>query len=244
MVEHAHLDRHFSKLRERHVLSAEEEAGIRGCVQEVRSYRRNQVFIRRGQLLGESTLLLDGIACRYKDLRNGKRQISELHFGGDFVDLHSYTLKRLDHELMTLTRCEVAIVPHVKLDALFAAQPRLAKLYWFQTMVDAAVHREWELSLGQRSGVERLAQLFCELHLRLQVVGLADPNGYKLPLTQTDLADCTGLTVVHTNRCLRELRERGLVLLNSGKVIFEDLEALRCLADFNPDYLYLGPQPG
>lgn len=243
-AQHPRFDLHFKKLRERHAISAEEEIAIRACVSEVKKYHSDHVFIRRGERLEASTLLLNGIVCRFRDLRNGKRQISELHFAGDFVDLHSYTLKQLDHDIMSLTPCEVALVPHAKLDALFAAHPRIGKIYWYHTMVDAATHREWEVSLGQRSGVARLAHLLCEVRLRLGVVGLADDAGYALPLTQTDLAECLGMTVVHTNRCLRELREHGLVTFNGGEVTLKNLAGLKHLADFEPDYLYLGPQPG
>jgi CRP-like cAMP-binding protein len=185
-------------------------------------------------------MLLDGIACRYKDLRSGKRQISEIHVAGDFVDLHSYTLKRLDHNIMSLTRCEVTMVPHERIQEIVEAFPNLAWVYWFATTLDAAIHREWELSLGQRSGVARLAHFFCELHTRLEVVGLAQGPSFPLAISQSELGECIGLTVVHTNRCLKELRERGLVTFQQGVVAISDAEGLKQLGEFDPAYLYLG----
>ena len=114
---------------------------------------------------------------------------------------------------------------------------------WFSTNVDAAIHREWEVSLGRRSAVQRAAHLFCELHVRLGVVGLAEDNGYPLALSQAELAECLGLTPVHVNRVLRDLRERGLVEFRNGRVAFQDLPGLKKLAEFDPGYLYLDPLP-
>ena len=184
-------------------------------------------------------LLLDGLVCRYKDLRNGQRQITELHVPGDFADLHSFTLKRLDHNLLTLTPCRIAIVPHERLKAITEQHPHLTRLYWFGTNVDAAIHREWEVSLGRRTAISRLAHLFCELRVRLGLVGRADEEGYELSLTQADLAECLGLTPVHVNRTLKELRERRLVEFRGERVKILDRLGLERVAEFNPSYLYL-----
>jgi CRP-like cAMP-binding protein len=189
--------------------------------------------------LTHSTLLLDGIACRYKDLRNGQRQITELHVAGDFADLHSFTLKRLDHAVMTLTPCRVATVPHVRLTEITQRFPHLTRLYWFATNLDAAIHREWELSLGRRTARAKLAALFCELFVRLEIVGLTRELSYTLPLTQTDLGDCTGLTNVHVNRTLKDLRTSGLVTFQEGRVSILDWDGLVHAGEFDPAYLYL-----
>jgi CRP-like cAMP-binding protein len=181
--------------------------------------------------------------CRYKDLKDGQRQVTELHVAGDFADLHSFTLKRLDHSVMTLTPCRVGIVPHEKLHRITEQHPHLTRVYWFATNLDAAIHREWELSLGRRSAISRVAHLLCELEVRLGLVGLAQGSGYDLDLTQTDLAECLGLTSVHVNRTLRELREQGLVQFRSGRVEIYDLPGLRRIAEFDPAYLYLERRP-
>lgn len=237
------IERHLTKLRARDELSAEEEVAIRDAVSEIRDYPADRTFIRAGELLDHSSLLLDGIASRHKDLRDGQRQITELHVAGDFTDLHSFTLKRLDHHVMALTPCAVAIVPHEKLREITERYPHLTRVYWFATNLDAAIHREWELSLGRRNAISRLAHLLCELRVRLGLVGLADDSGYELPLTQEDLADCLGLTSVHINRTLRELREQDMVVVRSGRVDISDLRALERIAEFNPTYLYLERRP-
>jgi CRP-like cAMP-binding protein len=233
------IDKHLMKLRARDDITAEEEQAIRDAVSEVKDYPADRTFIRAGEVLSHSTLLLDGLICRYKDLRDGQRQITELHVAGDFADLHSFTLKRLDHQLMTLTPARVALVPHEKLKAITREHPHLTRVYWFLTNLDAAIHREWELSLGRRSAISRVANLFCELQVRLGLVGLVEGTDYDLDLTQTDLAECLGLTSVHVNRTLKELRERELVEFRAGRVKIVDFEGLARIAEFDPAYLYL-----
>ena len=235
------IERHLMKLRARSPVSAEEEKAIRDAVAEINSYPSDQTVIRAGVRLSVSMLLLDGLMCRYKDLSEGQRQITELHVAGDFVDLHSFTLKRLDHNVMTLTPCRIAIVPHANLERITEQFPHLTRLYWFTTNMDAAIHREWEVSLGRRLAVARIAALFCELRVRLGVVGMTDGHSYRLPLTQTDLAECVGLTPIHVNRTLKELRGRGLVEFRSGRVDILNWEGLAQIAEFDPAYLYLEP---
>jgi CRP-like cAMP-binding protein len=233
------IEAHMLKLRARDEVSAEEEQAIRGAIADVKVIPADKTVIRAGEEVNVSVLLLDGLLCRYKDLRDGSRQISELHVAGDFADLHGFTLKRLDHSVMTLTPCRIALVPHERIAAITTKHPHLGRLWWFTTNVDAAIHREWVLSLGRRSALARVAHLFCELRVRLEIVGLADPTGYNLPLTQTDLAECLGLTSVHVNRVLKQLREGGLVEFRSQRVSILDRRGLERAAEFDPAYLYL-----
>lgn len=237
------IDFFLMKLRVRDDISPDEEEAIRAIFTDVREVPSDKTLIRAGHELDFSTLLLDGLLCRYKDLRDGSRQISELHVAGDFADLHSFSLKHLDHSVMALTRCRVAIAPHDRIQAAIRAHPHLGRMFWFMTNLDAAIHREWVLSLGRRSALSRTAHLFCELRLRLGVVGLADEASYALKLTQIDLAECLGLTSVHVNRVLKELRERGLVEFRSGRVAIGDLAGLEQVAEFDPAYLYLERRP-
>jgi len=233
------IEKHLMKLRARDDISAAEEAALRDAVGDVVHYPADHTFITPGQELSCSTLLLDGILCRYKDLSDGQRQITELHVAGDFADLHSFTLKHLDHSVMALTPARVVQVPHEKLKGITEEHPHLARVLWFSTNLDAAIHREWEVSLGRRNALQRTAHLFCELQVRLGLVGLASEKGFELPITQVELAECLGLTSVHVNRVLKELRERGLVEFRGGRVTISDLAALRRAAEFDPAFLYL-----
>ncbi len=237
------IDRHVARIRARHMLSDDEEQAIRATIGPARDVAAHSSFIEADARLDHSTLILDGIAARYKDLRDGQRQVTALHVPGDFADLHSFTLKRLDHALMALTPCRIAMVEHARIAALIQRFPRIGRLYWFSTNLDASMHREWVLSMGVRDALARIAHLFCELQVRLNLVGLGDANGYALHLSQTDLAECRGLTPVHVNRSLRRLRELGVVTFRAGRVEITDAAALRTIAEFDPDYLYLDPDP-
>jgi CRP-like cAMP-binding protein len=233
------IDKHLMKLRARDDISPEEEQALRDAMGEMIRYPADHTFITPGQELNCSTLVLDGIIARYKDLSDGQRQITELHVAGDFADLHSFTLKHLDHSIMTLTPAKIVQVPHEKLKGITERHPHLVRVLWFSTNLDAAIHREWEVSLGRRNAVQRTAHIFCELQVRLGIVGLANEQGYALTITQVELAECLGLTSVHVNRVLKELRERELVEFRSSRVTITNLAGLRRLAEFDPGYLYL-----
>ena len=234
------IEVHLKKLRTRDDISAEEERAVRGLVSEVVEVGADRTFIRHGQELNQSTLLLKGWMARAKDLPSGQRQLAEIHVAGDFVDLHSFTLKRLDHDVITMTSCRVALVPHERLKALTESYPHLARVYWFMTNMDAAIHREWTLSLGRRTAISRMAHFFSELNVRLGIVGLADHNSYDFPMTQIELGEGLGLTSVHVNRTLQELRRMQLIELENRRLTILDLDGLHGVADFDPAYLYLG----
>jgi CRP-like cAMP-binding protein len=231
------------KLRARDDLSDAEEQALRDAVTETREVRAGRVIVRNGTQVEQSTLLLDGLVARFKDLANGERQIQELHIFGDFVDLHGFLLKRLDHNVGALSNCRIAIVPHDKLKRITEQLPHLARMLWFSTMLDAAVQRETILSVGRRSAAARIGHLMCELAIRLQIVGVGDGRCFPLPLKQSDLADATGLTSVHVNRMLKQLRDEGMLTFQKGEAVIHDWQRLVRLAEFDPAYLHLERQP-
>jgi CRP-like cAMP-binding protein len=237
------IDALLMKLRKRDVVSPDEERTLRETILDPEDVPARKTIISRGKLLNRSVLLLDGLMCRYKDLPSGQRQITALHIPGDFLDLHGFALKYLDHDVMSLAPSRIAFAAHDKLTAITETHPHLTRLLWFSTNLDAAIHREWELSLGQRTGAERAGHLFCEMYARLEIVGLVDGTTFRMPMNQTELGECLGLTVVHTNRVLRELREAGFVRFMRGDVTIQDLAGLKSFADFDPAYLYLDSMP-
>ncbi|MGN7999800.1 Crp/Fnr family transcriptional regulator [Sphingomonas sp. 22176] len=237
------IERHLLKLRLRDTIDAAEAAALQGTIVDTVTHPAGRTIVRAGEELNYSTLLLDGLIGRYKDLKNGQRQITHVHVAGDFADLHGFTLKRLDHSLLALTPCTIARASHTRLREITETLPHLTRIMWFSTNVDAAIHREWEVSLGRRSAIQRAAHFFCELHVRLGAVGLAEEDGYRLAISQAELAECLGLTPVHVNRVLRELRERTLMEFRNGRVAFQDLPGLKRLAEFDPGYLYLDRHP-
>ena len=237
------VERLLRKLRQRDDIPPDEEEALRSIVGPPRFYAARKILIAENEPLERSALLADGLLGRFKDMRDGQQQISEIHVAGDFADLHSFTLKRLDHGIIALTDSMVSWVTHASLREVIEQFPHLGRMLWFVTNLDAAIHRAWTVSLGRRDAVERLAHLLCELQVRLEIVGLADPTGYPLALTQSDLANCLGLTSVHVNRVLRDLRERGLVTFRGGHVTIANPAGLRELAEFSPDYLFLEKRP-
>jgi CRP-like cAMP-binding protein len=233
------IDAHFRNLRRRNTISPNEEAAIRTGLSEIVAIPADRTIIRAEEELSVSTLLVEGLMCRYKDLKDGQRQISALHIPGDFVDLHSFTLQRLDHNVMALTPCRIVTMPHARLTEITERFPHLTRVYWFLTSLDGSIQREWMLSLGRRTALQRLAVLLCELFIRMEIVGLTDGHSFPLHLTQVDLAECAGLTSVHVNRTLRELRERGLVDISGRRVNILDMAGLQEVGEFSPNYLYL-----
>jgi CRP-like cAMP-binding protein len=231
----------LKKLRRRVEISSEEEQVIRDSVAETRRTSADEIVVRAGEELNSSLLLIEGWLARSKDLAGGERQVTQLHVAGDFADLHGFTLKRLDHDVATLADSRLAVMPHERLREVTNRYPRLARVFWFSTNIDAAIQRELALSLGQRSAMSRMAHLFCELYERLDVVGRTSHDGYEFPLTQRELSECLGLTVVHANRTLQELRRRGLIELENRRLTIRDRRGLEGLAEFDPSYLYLDP---
>jgi CRP-like cAMP-binding protein len=230
---------HLKRLRKRAEISAEEERAIRSAAGETRRFPSDEAVVRAGEEQHSSFILVEGWMARSKDLQSGERQMTELHVPGDFPDLHSFTLKCLDHDIMTLTECTVVMMPHDRLRDITERYPRLGRVYWLCTNVDAAAHRELALSLGQRSAISRMAHLFCELYDRLEVIGRTNGDGYEFPLTQRELSEFLGLTVVHANRTLQELRRRGLVECENRQLTILNRRALETVAEFDDSYLFL-----
>ena len=232
----------LDRLSRSDIIDAPEVAALAGMISGTRDYPSRAMITRPRVPLDRSQLLVEGFVARQTELPNGRRQILAIHVPGDFLDLHGLLLKTLDHEVVALSPARLAEAPHTTLREVTAEHPHLARMLWFSTMVDAAIHREWIASLG-RTAASRIAHLLCELQIRLEVVGRADSHEFALPLTQVDLADATALTPVHVNRTLRHLRENGIVDFRSGIVVIGDLNALRRVAGFDPDYLYLRQEP-
>jgi CRP-like cAMP-binding protein len=186
-------------------------------------------------------LVLEGFACRYKLRADGARQIMAYLVPGDACDFDVALLGAMDHSIATLSDCKVVRIAPETIQELLR-RPALAAALRKSVLVDEATTREWLVNVGRRAAVERLAHLFCELHLRLRAVGRADENRFELPLTQPDLADTTGMTSVHVNRSLRELRQKRLIDLRHRQLTILDVPRLKQLAEFKPGYLHLGEQ--
>ncbi|MEL7691727.1 Crp/Fnr family transcriptional regulator [Citromicrobium bathyomarinum] len=229
----------FGRLRQ--TLTLDERRIIENLPEEVAHYGSSSRIVEAGTSCNRSTLLIEGFIIRGLEKRSGegeKRSALSLHVPGDFVDLHCFALKRLDHNVDTVGPAKIAYVPHEKLREVLKEKPHLARLLWSSTLLDAAMHRQWIMKLEQLTTPRRIAHIFAEMWRRLEMVGLARRDGFETPLTQADLADMSGSTAVHANRALRELREKGLAEFRRGQVVSNDRQALEAYADFAADYLY------
>lgn len=224
--------------RRRGELSDAELAALEAAVDAVIEFPARQIVVHRHKRVDNCMLLLDGMMTRYMDGLDGERQLVALHVPGDFVDLHSFPLKQLDHDVGTLTAAKVARFTHATIEALILEFPNLGRQLWFSTLLDAAMHREWIFRLGRLGAAGRVAHLFAETERRLRMVGLSDGKRFSLPLQQSDVASACGITPVHTNRVLRDLREREIVSFSGGVVRILDLAQLHLEAEFDDGYLY------
>jgi CRP-like cAMP-binding protein len=201
-------------------------------------------IVREGERPTQCVLLLEGYACRYKLLDFGKRQILAFHITGDLPDLQSYHLEVMDHSLCTLSPAKVAFLSHQTIDYIITTYPKLAAALWRSTLVDASIFRQWIAGVGRRLAHERIAHLICELVVRHRAVGLAQDFRFNFPVTQAELGDATGLSVVHVNRVVRDLRSMGLISLAGGYVAVRDWARLKKTARFDASYLHVrGGEP-
>ncbi len=196
-------------------------------------------LIREGDPPKSIYMILDGWACRYKQLPDGRRQVVALFIPGDLCDLNIYILKEMDHSVGAISAIKVAEIPRDDFERLMAEHPRITQALFWNELVTVSIQLEWTLNLGQRTAYERISHLFVEMFLRLQAVGGTDGNSCEFPLTQTDIADATGLTAVHVNRTLQDLRRDGLVELHGRVLTIPDMPALKNAALFNDNYLHL-----
>lgn len=210
---------------------------LAALIGEGRAVSAGRVLVEEGSRPQLSMLLLSGFVGRVSILNEGGRQISGLNVPGDFVDLHSLLLKKMDHSLVALTDVVVATISHVDLRLICEARPQLMRALWRETVIDGAINREWLLAQGRMAAAERLAHLFCELYVRLKAVGLAADYRFDLPITQSDAADMLGITPVHVNRSLKTLRKQGLLEWRGGPAVIHDWRTLTQLAQFDLTYL-------
>jgi CRP-like cAMP-binding protein len=226
------------KLRNLAVVRDEELQAFIAMLSVKRSIRRGADIITMGNSSTFSTVLLQGLACRYKIIWNGRRQILTFQYPGDFCDGHSYILPTRDTAVSALTDCSVGIIMHRDIERITAKFPSLGLALWRDTMIEARIFREWNIS--QRPALERIAHMLCEQIVRLEAIGVA---GRAIPLTQVDLADAAGLSTVQMNRTIQDLRELGALMKNSRAIMVSRWDRLVEIAKFDRRYLGMWQAP-
>lgn len=237
------VDLLIRRLQARDTLSSGEHAILYAAAGASERYRAHTTIIREGERQMQSRLVSKGFVARVKMLPDGGRQITGLHIAGDFVDLHSFLLKSLDHDLVALSDVELIAFPHEGLKRITEQAPHLTRMLWLLTIIDAAIHREWLANAGRKSALQQVASLFCEMVIRHRLIGLTGDAAIPFPLTQIDLADACGLSPVHVNRVVQELRETGLVEWRARKLTVLDFDGLAQVAQFDPSFLVLNHEP-
>jgi CRP-like cAMP-binding protein len=225
------------KLAEIVSLSDDETSILNGLQSNPRTIKRHRDVITEGRNYGSLFVVLDGIAIRYRILRDGRRQIINLALPGDVVGVLGTFFENTLYSTKALTDMTISTIPFPRLSSLFQTNPRLIAKMLCSLSCETAVHAEHIVDLGRRSALERIAHFFLELLYRLQAAGMAEESSYWIPLTQELIGDALGLSVPHVNRVLRRLREDNLVVIEDQRVIIKDLDALSELADFEPSYL-------
>jgi CRP-like cAMP-binding protein len=195
-------------------------------------------LIREGTAPRALYLILEGWACHYRTLRDGRRQIVDFAIPGDLCDLNLFILDRMDHSIGAITRLKVAEINREVFHRVITNCPNITTALWWQELVSKSIHREWIVNVAQRDAQERIAHLFCEMFIRLETVGLTDGFSCDLPITQNDIADATGLSAVHVNRSIQQLRRRGLLVLERQRLMIPNMLALQAAGAFNPEYLH------
>lgn len=239
MTESSPIHALIRKLEKFTEFSEEEKQALHDAVGPIRSFGAHDDLIREGDQSNAVPVVISGFACRHKMLPDGRRQIIGYFLPGDMCDARVFILKRMDHTISALSPTSICQLPRDAILNLTTRYPRITRAFWWNTLVEEAIVRQWLVNIGQRTALERIAHLFCEIYVRLQVVGLATPAGCELPVTQSELADTVALSTVHVNRTLKELRRVGLVSMSSKSLIIHDLPGLRALAMFDAGYLHL-----
>ena len=211
----------------------------RAASERVRRFGPRADITREGDRPKDVHLILSGWACRYKQLEDGRRQVVSFFLPGDLCDLNIFILREMDHSIGTITPVSIADLSRDFFDEMSAGHPRIVTAFWWESLVNAAVQREWTMNLGQRTALERMAHLLCEIFFRLRIAGLTREDSCDFPLTQADLADATGLSKVHVNRTLQELRSAGLIVLKGKMLVVPSLERLMNAGLFNANYLHM-----
>lgn len=226
------------KLEGFHSLGSTDQALLERYSRPLHDLPPKHDIVREGDTPRDVVLILSGFACRYKLIEGGKRQIMAFLVPGDFCDFQVFILKRMDHNIGTLSRCNVV---RIKREAVLelTERPAIARAFWWASLVDSATLREWLVNVGQRAAEERIAHLLCELLVRLEAVGLVKSNAYSLPISQNDIADALGVTVIHANRMLMALRDQNLIELKARELIVKDVGRLKSFSGFDPNYLHL-----
>jgi len=227
------------KLEQLQALTAAQREVLQKLPVTVRELAPGDHVVHEGDKPKLVCMVVAGVTYRYTIVGSGKRQIMAFYIPGDIPDLSSLFIEQMDHSVAALVPSTIAAIPHGAMRRLFEQDPLLGEMFWRETLIDAAIIRRWLASVGRRTASACLAHIICEFVTRMRAAGLSDGVTCDFPMTQTDLGDAAGLSTVHVNRTLRDLRDRGLVTWGPRSVTIHDWAGLAALGEFDPSYLQL-----
>ena len=240
----ADLQRFLDRLTRRSVLSEEEQQAVLNLPSYAEQVQSNRDFVPLGVKVDHASLVVAGLVGRFGQNSEGNRQITAIHIPGDMADLHSVVQPAPSSALQALSVATIIRVPHVALRAAAARYPAVAEALWRDCMVDAAILSQWVVNVGRRDAKQRIAHLICEMASRFNGASAPDGMVFDFAITQTQMADATGLTAVHVNRTLQMLRRDGIVEWSRGRVVrVPRWKRLAEMGDFDPEYLQTDVRP-
>ena len=216
-------------------------AAIRALPINVRHWDAGRTIVSDGERPTDCCLVIEGFCVRAKTILDGQRQILSIHIPGEIPDLQSLHLHRMDHDLIAVAPSTLGFISHTSMRALTRTNPNIAEVLWRDTLIDSAIFREWIVNVGQRPAASRLAHTVVELRRRLAVIGREAGDTFEMPLTQEQISEALGITPVHANRIIRQLRDDGIVDISRGRVTVLDEAKLADLAQFDDRYLHQSP---
>lgn len=237
------LSRFLDRLLRRSRLGEVEQEAILNLRSHAFQVDAHRSIVSPGEEVSYACLVADGIAARYDQMRDGRRQFTAIHVPGDMCDLHSVVAPVAGWGIEALSTTTVLHIPHSDLRALTTSYPAIALAFWRDTTADASLLAKWVANLGRKSALARMAHLLCELGVRMEQAGLGTRTQYPLQVTQEQLADALGLTPVHVNRTLQTLRAGGLVRMQQRIVYVADWDGLAQQAEFDPGFLLIDRPP-
>jgi CRP-like cAMP-binding protein len=226
------------KLKYHSPIDGADVAAIRRLRYEVRELTAGEDFLRQGNKPKAAAIVIEGIMARYHTLRSGARQYLSLHYPGDWPDAQGLFLEHMDHSVCALGRALVCSISHEQLMKTFGERPTIGLAVWRETLIDAAIFRESITNNSSRHGTARIAHFFCEQFYRAKFAGLVEANACPLPLTQTQLGEMLGMSLVTVNRHLQALRQTKVADHRAGKLFIRSWPKLASLGEFDSGYLH------
>jgi CRP-like cAMP-binding protein len=233
----------LKRLLLRSALTSDERRAIASLTGDKQEYAAHIDIVSPGQTVEHACLVARGLIARYDQMLDGQRQTTSYYIPGDMCDLHSVVAPKASWSITAVSPSAIIRVPHRQLRDICARYPEIALAFWRDGTADASVFAKWVGNLGRKNGKARIAHIMCEMGTRMEAAGLGSRTEYELPVTQERLGEAAGLTSVHVNRMLQEIRASGLLAFHNGRVEIFDWDALASVAEFDPAYLMLDGPP-